>query len=107
MLIAGRGWAVLAAAGTTTTSIPMSGMLRLLALLQREGRLVDFLMEDIAGATDQQIGMGGRNTKANEGSGGKKQFAHVGCNFSERAMIPWADNVLAHFERTRFGSWFT
>jgi hypothetical protein len=39
---------------------PSGEPLRLLALLQREGRLVDFLMEDIAGATDQQIGMGVR-----------------------------------------------
>jgi hypothetical protein len=34
--------------------------LRLLALLQREGRLLDFLLEDIAGATDDQIGAGVR-----------------------------------------------
>jgi hypothetical protein len=31
--------------------------LRLLALLQREGRLVDFFMQDIQGATDEQIGV--------------------------------------------------
>lgn len=30
--------------------------IRLLALLQREGRLLDFLLEDISGATDDQIG---------------------------------------------------
>jgi hypothetical protein len=29
---------------------------RLLALLQREGRLLDFLLEDISGASDDQIG---------------------------------------------------
>ena len=34
--------------------------LRLLALLQREGRLLDFLLEDISAATDQQIGAGVR-----------------------------------------------
>jgi hypothetical protein len=34
--------------------------LRLLALLQREGRLLDFFLEDISGATDQQIGEGVR-----------------------------------------------
>lgn len=32
------------------------GALQLLAILQRDGRLVDFLMEDISGATDEQIG---------------------------------------------------
>jgi hypothetical protein len=34
--------------------------LRLLALLQREGRLLDFLLEDITAATDDQIGAGVR-----------------------------------------------
>jgi hypothetical protein len=36
---------------------PSGVPLRLLALLQREGRLLDFLMEDISGATDAQIGV--------------------------------------------------
>jgi hypothetical protein len=34
--------------------------LRLLTLLQREGRLLDFLLEDISGATDDQVGAGVR-----------------------------------------------
>src|SRR5690242_1308117 len=34
--------------------------LRLLALLQREGRLLDFLLEDISGASDEQVGAGVR-----------------------------------------------
>lgn len=34
--------------------------LRLLALLQREGRLLDFLLEDIQGAADEQVGAGVR-----------------------------------------------
>ncbi len=34
--------------------------LRLLALLQREGRLLDFLLEDIQGAADDQVGAGVR-----------------------------------------------
>jgi hypothetical protein len=34
--------------------------LRLLALLQRKGRLLDFLLEDISGASDEQIGAGVR-----------------------------------------------
>src|SRR5688572_28518157 len=35
---------------------PSGAPLRMLALLQAEARLVDFLMEDIAGAPDAQIG---------------------------------------------------
>jgi hypothetical protein len=34
--------------------------LRLLSLLQREGRVLDFFLEDIAGASDEQIGAGVR-----------------------------------------------
>lgn len=34
--------------------------LRLLALLQREGRLLDFLLEDISQASDEQVGAGVR-----------------------------------------------
>src|SRR5438105_3766048 len=34
--------------------------LRLLTLLQREGRLLDFLLEDISGASDDQVGAGVR-----------------------------------------------
>jgi hypothetical protein len=32
------------------------GALQMLAILQRDGRLIDFLMEDISGASDDQIG---------------------------------------------------
>jgi hypothetical protein len=39
---------------------PSGEPLRLLALLQREGRLLDFLLEDIQAATDEQIGAGVR-----------------------------------------------
>jgi len=35
---------------------PSGAPLRMLAILQAESRLVDFLLEDIQGATDQQIG---------------------------------------------------
>jgi hypothetical protein len=35
--------------------------LRLLNMLQREGRLLDFLLEDISGASDDQIGAGVRD----------------------------------------------
>jgi hypothetical protein len=34
--------------------------LRLLGLLQREGRLLDFLLEDLSGADDEQVGAGVR-----------------------------------------------
>ncbi len=35
---------------------PSDGALQLLGILQRDGRLVDFLMEDISGADDEQVG---------------------------------------------------
>ena len=38
--------------------------IRLLALLQREGRLVDFLLEDISGASDEDIGRSLRDLHA-------------------------------------------
>src|SRR5436305_1337666 len=34
--------------------------LKLLVLLQREGRLLDFLLEDVSGASDDQVGAGVR-----------------------------------------------
>ena len=36
--------------------LPDHGALEILAILQRDSRLVDFLMEDISGASDDQIG---------------------------------------------------
>jgi hypothetical protein len=36
--------------------MPTAEPLRLLTLLQREGRLVDFLLEEVQGCSDQQIG---------------------------------------------------
>ncbi len=35
---------------------PSDGAIQILGILQRDGRLVDFLMEDISGATDEQVG---------------------------------------------------
>jgi hypothetical protein len=35
---------------------PSDGALQILGILQRDGRLLDFLMEDISGASDDQIG---------------------------------------------------
>jgi hypothetical protein len=40
--------------------LPSQSALQLLGLLQREGRFVDFLQEDIAGYTDAQIGAAAR-----------------------------------------------
>lgn len=39
---------------------PEAGALHLLAILQRDGRLIDFLLEDIAGAGDADVGAGAR-----------------------------------------------
>jgi hypothetical protein len=39
---------------------PSGEMLRLLAMLQTESRLIDFLLEDVSGATDAQVGQGVR-----------------------------------------------
>lgn len=45
------------ATATTTSGVPVHrGAVQLLAVLQREGRLLDFLMEDIDGYADAQIG---------------------------------------------------
>jgi hypothetical protein len=35
---------------------PSDGAVQILGILQRDGRLVDFLMEDLSGASDDQIG---------------------------------------------------
>jgi hypothetical protein len=35
---------------------PVDGAVQILGILQRDGRLIDFLMEDISSATDEQIG---------------------------------------------------
>ena len=35
---------------------PADGAIQILGILQRDGRLVDFLMEDISGASDDHIG---------------------------------------------------
>ena len=44
----------------TLAAVVVVKLLVLLALLQREGRVLDFLLEDIAAATDEQIGAGVR-----------------------------------------------
>ena len=42
------------------TESPTDGALRLLRMLQEEGRLVDFLQEDLSGYPDEQIGAAAR-----------------------------------------------
>lgn len=43
---------------------PSGAALRMLALLQADSRLVDFLLEDISGASDEQIGQAVRKVQA-------------------------------------------
>ena len=40
----------------TAPPVVTDGALQMLAILQRDGRLVDFLMEDISSYTDEQVG---------------------------------------------------
>lgn len=49
-----------------------SESLRLLGILQRDGRLVDFLMEDITGYSDEQVGSAVRDIHRDCGSALKK-----------------------------------
>jgi hypothetical protein len=39
-----------------TAAAPEQGALQILAILQRDSRLIDFLMEDISGYSDDQVG---------------------------------------------------
>ncbi len=43
---------------------PADGAIQILALLQRDARLVDFLMEDISGYSDEQVGAAVRDVQA-------------------------------------------
>ncbi len=56
---------------------PQAGALMMLTLLQREGRLVDFLMEDIASASDVDVGAAAR-------------AVHQGCQKLLRATMQLA-----------------
>jgi len=44
------------AAPTPAASTPSDGALQILAILQRDSRLIDFLMEDISSYDDEQVG---------------------------------------------------
>jgi hypothetical protein len=50
------------------------GALRALAVLQKEGRLIDFVQEDIAGFSDDQVGSAARNI-------------HTGCRKALEKLI--------------------
>lgn len=43
---------------------PADGAVQILGLLQREARLVDFLMEDISGYSDEQVGAAAREVQS-------------------------------------------
>lgn len=49
------------AAKPAPTLRPEDGALQMLGILQRDARLIDFLMEDIAGYSDDQVGAAVRN----------------------------------------------
>jgi len=53
-----------AAAPPKPSAGPADGAVQILAVLQRDARLVDFLMEDISGATDEQVGAAVREVQA-------------------------------------------
>lgn len=55
------------------------GALQLLGILQRDGRLLDFLLEDIAGYSDEQVGAAVRDVQGQcrESLGRYAQFAPV------------------------------
>jgi hypothetical protein len=64
---------------------PVAGALQLLGLLQREGRLVDFLKEEIDGFSDAQIGAAARDVHR----GCKKVLAE---NISVEPVLTDAEN---------------
>jgi hypothetical protein len=43
-------------APTTAPATPSDGALQILAILQRDSRLIDFLMEDVSAYSDDQVG---------------------------------------------------
>jgi hypothetical protein len=45
-----------APAPTPTVATPSDGALQILAILQRDSRLIDFLMEDVSAYSDDQVG---------------------------------------------------
>jgi|SRR5579871_231899 len=67
------------------------GAIQMLALLQREGRLIDFLEEEIATYTDAQVGAAVRDIH----KGCRRALAdHVGI----KPVLPGADNATIRIE---------
>jgi len=66
---------------TTAPKKPAGDPLQLLALLQIEARLIDFLFEDIGGASDAQVGLGVREIH-------KKAAAVLKKHLSIEAVLP-------------------
>jgi hypothetical protein len=56
---------------------PTGEPIRVLAVLQRESRLVDFLMEDISGASDEQVGAAMKDLQPKAQSALKKHLTLV------------------------------
>src|SRR5947207_13959107 len=56
---------------------PTGEPIRVLAVLQRESRLVDFLMEDISGASDEQVGAAMKDLQPKAQSALKKHLTPV------------------------------
>jgi len=61
-------------AAATPVAKPSDGALQLLGLLQKEARLLDFLMEDIAAYSDEQVGAAVRNVHAQTQDALRKVF---------------------------------
>jgi len=59
---------------STLREVPTDGALQLLGLLQREGRLIDFLQEDVSSYSDAEIGAAARVV---HGSVNKALSSHV------------------------------
>jgi len=56
------------------TAHPSDGALQLLAILQRDARLLDFLLEDIAPYSDEQVGTAARNVHSGAQEALRKYF---------------------------------
>jgi hypothetical protein len=56
---------------------PSDGALQLLGILQRDARLLDFLLEDIAPYSDEQVGTAARNVHSGSQEALRKYFLFV------------------------------
>ncbi len=70
---------------------PSPESLRILAILQAEARLVDFLMEDLSGASDVQIGQGVREVQKKAAAAIRKHLTLepvLGGTEGDRVSVP-------------------